>query len=193
MLDFTIKQTYTLGVDSALEGRLQKIEARLKQLEPLEGDSIPQKESTFWALETLQKSGNAAGELLYAGTVVLPGARSYIWQMGAESQKILAQPWNHAAPVLAALGHPVRLELLRSVLLGRSSSAELAELPTVGTTGQLYHHVKELQSAGWLRQEARGRYTVPPERTIPLLVILTASDALELSAELTAEPTSANP
>lgn len=177
-------------MDDALKDRFKAIEARLERLE---GGSEALENSTFWALEALQKRSDARGELIYAGTVLLLGEHFYQWQIGAQSQTVLAQPWNHAAPVLAALGHPVRLELLRSVLLGRSSSAELAELPTVGTTGQLYHHVKELQSAGWLRQEARGRYTVPPERTIPLLVILTASDALELSAELTAEPSSANP
>jgi len=173
-------------VDEALEVRLKALEARLEQLE---GRATPEERPVFWALETLEKHSSAGGELVYAGTVLLPGEHFYQWQIGAQSQKVLAQPWNQAAKVLAALGHPVRLELLRSVLLGRSSSAELAELPGIGTTGQLYHHVKELQSAGWLRQEARGRYTVPPERTVPLLVILTASDALELSSE----PTSENP
>lgn len=43
------------------------------------------------------------------------------------------------------------------------------------TSGQLYHHLRQLVSAGWLRATSRGSYAVPPDRVIPLLTILTAA------------------
>ncbi|MEO6955870.1 MAG: helix-turn-helix domain-containing protein, partial [Antricoccus sp.] len=73
---------------------------------------------------------------------------------------------------LGALGHPVRLALLRGVLTGRQSTCELAALDGHGTTGQLYHHLHQLQGARWLRTSGRGRYEVPAAQVISLLVII---------------------
>jgi len=88
---------------------------------------------------------------------------------------LLEAYWDTAAEPLAALGHPVRLAVLRGVLTGLHTTAELAALDRLGTTGQLYHHLRQLQAAGWLRSTGRGRYDVPATRVIPLLVILTAA------------------
>jgi hypothetical protein len=77
--------------------------------------------------------------------------------------------------VLAALAQPVRLRLLLAVLNGRHTSAELGQIDGSGTTGQLYHHLRQLVAAGWLRSAGRGQYQIPPERVIPLLVALAAA------------------
>jgi hypothetical protein len=53
--------------------------------------------------------------------------------------------------------------------------AELLEPDGLGTTGQIYHHLRQLVSAGWLETTGRGRYQVPPPRFIPLLVVVTAA------------------
>jgi predicted transcriptional regulator len=53
-------------------------------------------------------------------------------------------------------------------------AAELTGLPGVGTTGQIYHHLRQLTSAGWLRTTSRGQYAVTPERVVPLLAVLAA-------------------
>ena len=79
------------------------------------------------------------------------------------------------ARALAALGHRVRILLLQAVLGGRRTVAELEALETVGTTGQLYHHLRQLVAAGWLQTAGRGRYAVPGERVVPLLVVLAAA------------------
>jgi hypothetical protein len=42
------------------------------------------------------------------------------------------------------------------------------------STGQLYHHLKELQSVGLVAQKGRGAYEVAPQTAIPLLVIIAA-------------------
>uniref|UniRef100_A0AAU2VR19 Helix-turn-helix domain-containing protein n=1 Tax=Streptomyces sp. NBC_00008 TaxID=2903610 RepID=A0AAU2VR19_9ACTN len=83
--------------------------------------------------------------------------------------------WSEAAESLAALGHPVRLRLLREILGGRRTAAELAALDETGTTGQIYHHLRQLTGAGWLHTTGRGRYEVPGVRVVPLLVVLTAA------------------
>ena len=77
-----------------------------------------------------------------------------------------------AAGRLAALGHPVRLRLLLAVLRGATGPAELAEEPGIGTSGQIYHHIRTLTAAGWLRASGRGQVQVPAERVVPLLVAL---------------------
>ena len=34
----------------------------------------------------------------------------------------------------------------------------------LGTTGQAYHHLRQLAAVGWLHSTGRGRYEVPPHR-----------------------------
>ncbi|MFC7643034.1 hypothetical protein ACFQX6_20720 [Streptosporangium lutulentum] len=67
------------------------------------------------------------------------------------------------------------MRLLREILGGRRAVADLAALDGLGTTGQVYHHLRQLTSAGWLHTAGRGRYEVPPGRVVPLLVALAAS------------------
>ena len=57
---------------------------------------------------------------------------------------------------------------------GRDTVAALAELDGLGTTGQIYHHLRQLTAEGWLHTKARGQHAVPAERVVPLLTILTA-------------------
>lgn len=88
---------------------------------------------------------------------------------------MLERDWADFAAALAALGHPVRLEILKHVLTGTQGTAELAEIEGLGTTGQLHHHLRELRSAGWVKHVGRGRYDVAAARVVPLLVALVAA------------------
>ncbi|MFF4526809.1 ArsR/SmtB family transcription factor [Streptomyces bluensis] len=132
--------------------------------------------SDFWALnglkEQLAELGATDGGVLFTGAVRLPTGERYEWQHGTLTEDLVDDDWTRAAEPLAALGHPVRLRLLREILGGRRTAAELAELDGVGTTGQIYHHVRQLSGAGWLHTTARGRYEVPAGRVVPLLVAL---------------------
>ena len=112
--------------------------------------------------------------MLFTGTVHLPGGEHYVWQQGAPVKALLDGSWGDRAAGLDALGHPVRLALVRQVLLGRRTTAELADLEEMGTTGQLHHHLRQLVAAGWLRSTGRGRYEVPPERVVALCTIMLA-------------------
>lgn len=131
----------------------------------------------FWALEGLKErlaaDGSApGGGVLFTGAVRLPTGEEYEWQYGLPTPQLLDGDWTEAAEAFAALGHPVRMRLLREVLGGRRSVSALAELAGLGTTGQIYHHLRQLTAAGWLHTPGRGRYEVPPTRIVPLLVAL---------------------
>lgn len=123
----------------------------------------------FWALEGLRERVPAPGAVMIVGDVTLPDGRTAGWQLGAATDDLLADDWDGVADALAALGHPVRLRLVREVLRGVGTARELAELDGMGTTGQVYHHLRLLVSAGWLRVRGGGRYEVPAERVVPLM------------------------
>ena len=129
----------------------------------------------FWALHGLQERVGQPGAVLFTGTVALPGGAYYEWQEGRLAGDLLAADWSESATGLTALAHPVRLLLLREVLHGARTAAQLSAHPSLGTSGQLYHHLRLLVSAGWLRSSARGQYDVPADRVVPLLTILAAT------------------
>lgn len=146
----------------------------------LEGREAPtptSSESPFWVTEGLVE--RRLDGVVFAGVAELPGGGTIRWQYGLPTPTVLGQTWDEAAPVLAALGSPVRLRLLHAVLEGRGRTAELAELPDVGSTGSLYHHLRELVAAGWLSPAGKAAHRIPGERIVPLLAILVATDALK--------------
>ncbi|WP_213455186.1 ArsR/SmtB family transcription factor [Rhizomonospora bruguierae] len=165
-----------------LAERLADVERRLAVLERADSAarSAPEPtDSDFWALEGLKaklaEGEVAAGGVLFTGAVRLPTNERYEWQYGQVAETLLDEDWSDAAESLAALGQPVRMRLLREILRGCRTVADLAAVEGVGTTGQIYHHLRQLTAAGWLRTGGRGRYEVPPGRVIPLLVVLAAA------------------
>jgi DNA-binding transcriptional ArsR family regulator len=82
--------------------------------------------------------------------------------------------WAEFAGALAALGSPVRLRLLQEIVRGRATVSALSEVEGLGTSGQIYHHLRQLTAEGWLRSPSRGTFSVPPSRVVALLAILEA-------------------
>ncbi|MFJ4528514.1 ArsR/SmtB family transcription factor [Streptomyces nigrescens] len=166
-----------------LEQRVSELERRLTALEQAADRPAPAPErdpdDALWALrglkDQLAELGADNGGVLFTGAVRTPGGQRYEWQYGLITDTVLERDWADAAESFAALGQPVRLRLLREILGGRCTAAELTELDGTGTTGQIYHHLRQLTAAGWLRTAARGRYEVPTDRVVPLLVMLTAA------------------
>jgi DNA-binding transcriptional ArsR family regulator len=163
-----------------LAERLDRLEQRVAALEATSTPAAaPAPEPTvgtgpLWALDALKARVAEPGAVLFTGSVTLSGPRRYDWQQGFETGPLLDEDWAPAAERLTALAHPVRLALLQAVLRGIDTATELAGVEGLGTSGQLYHHLRQLVAAGWLRSPARGRYEVPAGRVVPLLVVLAA-------------------
>ncbi|WP_030257065.1 ArsR/SmtB family transcription factor [Streptomyces violens] len=162
-----------------LEERVAELERRMAELEHAGPAAPAVGEGDFWALDALKArhpvTQEADGAVLFTGAVRVPTGHRYEWQYGLLAETLFEDDWPDAAASFAALGHPVRLRLLREILGGLRTAAELAGLEDVGTTGQIYHHLRQLTGAGWLHTTERGRYEVPAGRVVPLLVVLTAA------------------
>jgi DNA-binding HxlR family transcriptional regulator len=171
----------TASSDAALLRRLRAIEQRLKRLEgagPRASRRTADAQDLGWMLEGLRARiamrgrKRSAGRLGYAGIVETPAGSRYAWRGEHPVEDLLAADWSECAPSLAALGHRVRLDILRALIGGASEVSQLQRQPGLGTSGQLYHHLRELQAAGWVRQQERSRYVVVPDRVVATLLLM---------------------
>lgn len=116
---------------------------------------------------------DTGGVLSYQGRLTDPDLQ---WQITVPASRVLGLPDGPRIEVLAALGHPVRAKVVRVLAeLGPHGAAELQAAAEVGSTGQLYHHLKPLTAAGIVEQDGRGRYRLRPSATIPALILLAAA------------------
>lgn len=122
----------------------------------------------LWFVNELGR--RAPGVVMMAGAVETQ-AGPVRWQYGLHAEGLLAHDWSDLARPLEALGHPARIELVRQVMRGAHTTAELLQLEHLASSGQLYHHLRQLVSAGWLVSPRRGHYEVPAARVVPLLVL----------------------
>lgn len=165
---------------SAVEARLAELERKVAGLETDSPSSAadratprPTDDDTFWALNGLIDRSGDDGGVVYTGHTTPPGAESPVsWQMSLGSAAIEDLSFAEAAPALAALGHPVRLELLQVIYEGTTTVAQLGDDDRFGTTGQIYHHIHALAGAGWLENSRRGHWRVPGQKIIPLLTLI---------------------
>lgn len=105
---------------------------------------------------------------------------------GVDGNAIFAVPLDGSVRVLAALASMPRLALYRAVLETPATSGELMRAANLNTTGQLYHHLRELIGAGLIAQEGRDRYAIVPERLPAARTILGAALGVAQAAHLTA-------
>jgi hypothetical protein len=178
------------GDDVALRERVDRLEARIARIEsdgaqvgvdeheaqgsPSYSLTHPSRADRLWALDGLKERVEEPGAVLFTGSVSTPNGGHYEWQQAHPTSAILDDDWAEPVGRLTALAHPIRLLLLHEVLHGTHTAGELSAHERLGTTGQLYHHLRQLVAAGWLRAGGQGRYDVPGERVVPLLVILAA-------------------
>lgn len=163
-------------MSGSLEERVAALEQALQGLAEARAVS-PDQESgpvdEFWLLSALRAQA-PVDAVVFGGTAALPEG-PVAWQWGAATERVREQDWEPAAAVLDALSHPVRLRLLQRILNGTATTAELAADETLGTTGQLHHHLRALVAAGWLASAGRGRWSIPAARIIPLLIVVVAT------------------
>lgn len=164
---------------AALTARVDTLERSPRS--PREDASAAGQQDVFWALEGLRSRlgddpSTEDGAVMLVGEVTLPSGAPVSWQVGAATAGLMQEDWAERAAALAALGHPVRIELLRQILSGVHATADLAAAESLGTTGQLHHHLRQLVAAGWVRQSARGHYEIPAARVVPLLVCVVGAE-----------------
>ncbi|WP_040950851.1 ATP-binding protein [Gorillibacterium massiliense] len=133
---------------------------------------------------------DVANSVFYSGRMQVNGLGLRLEPQERRMEQLLGLNGEKAAKVLAALGHKQRLDILRAVLQEPLTGAELVDRLNMGTTGQLYHHLKALQGADLLVQEHGGRYTLPRHRLLPFLLLLAAAgDLLDASDYLAMQET----
>ncbi|WP_435201039.1 ArsR family transcriptional regulator [Janibacter sp. GS2] len=157
---------------SALEGRVRALEARLEHADEEAAVPTGPGREVLWALDGLHARVDDPGAVMLVGSVRLPDGRHAEWQQGAGTDELVGGDWTASSDALAALGHPLRLRLLQQVLAGVDTVHELTQIDGVGTSGQVYHHLRQLSSTGWLHALGGGRYEVPVARVVPLLVLV---------------------
>ncbi|MFE3443455.1 ArsR/SmtB family transcription factor [Nocardia sp. NPDC059180] len=155
-----------------LAERLTEVERRVAALElarPATDDEDEQ-----WAATRLREE-DGEGAVLLAGAGYLPTGEKYEWQAQFTVADALAEDLAEAAECLAVLGDPIRLRLLREIVNGRRTAAELAGVDGLGSSAEVYHHLRALAAVGWLHTAGLGRFEVPAQRLVPLLVALAAT------------------
>lgn len=176
---------------AALEDRVAALEAALQQNEAAAAGTQPPEAATpaaaeptaqtpdagtFWALEGLRARTPEPGAVMMVGSVELPAGGEVRWQMGAGADELFSSDFAERAEPLSALAHPARLRILQRLMTDAQTVQDLAGTGEFGTSGQIYHHLRQLTSAGWLRASGGGRYEVPAPRVVPLLTILLGVD-----------------
>ncbi|MHA2787608.1 winged helix-turn-helix domain-containing protein [Corynebacterium sp. S7] len=99
---------------------------------------------------------------------------SYSWVRDPDA--LIEVSWDDSFRRLSALAHPQRAAFLKQLIKAPATVSDLSELGLTSSTGAAYHHLNDLEAAGWIRKLPKGHYEVPPERIIPLLVIVAASE-----------------
>lgn len=162
---------------AALNARVELLETRADSATTSVREATAARTDALWALHEVdarrdQHPDTSDGTIMLVGSLTLPTGEPVAWQQSAGTSGLLDVEWDDRVAALSALAHPVRLDLVRGILLGRRSTAELAETQGLGTTGQLHHHLRQLVAAGWVAQTSRGHYAVPAARVVPLLALV---------------------
>jgi DNA-binding transcriptional ArsR family regulator len=171
--------------------RLLELEKRVARLESPEASArrVRQVESepALRFLEALQARSGARygkagrrGAVGYAGAVDI-GDRTLRWAREFALPNLLESDLEGAAMALACLGSPIRLAIVRYLLVhGSAERQALQSLLDNASTGQLYHHLHDLSAAGLITQQRRGTYSLVPQAAVPVLTLLAA--ALDLGS-----------
>ncbi|WP_205624520.1 ArsR/SmtB family transcription factor [Actinomadura flavalba] len=148
---------------SSIEDRVRALEERVAALEARAAEppaaSAPPDET---------------GHIAYGGKAEL-GGYGWEWNSVRSPGALLGLPAAPLAAVLAAAGHPARLEVLRVLALGPRGVADLQAELGLGSAGQLYHHLKALTGAGLVEQTERAVYRLPGRAVFPVLALLAAA------------------
>ena len=118
--------------------------------------------------------GEDGGAVQYAGAVSV-GDRVVAWQMDRRWEDLTNVEPALVAPALAALGSAQRVQIVQLLLRRPATTAELTAALEGRSSGQLFHHLKELLAADIVYQPARGTYAIRDPHVIPILTVLSCA------------------
>lgn len=125
-----------------------------------------------------ERDGNA-GAIAYAGAARW-GEADYQWCREHSVPELLEADWNKACKIFECLGSPARLLILRQLLHGPKDRHALQEALGGASSGQLYHHLRDLLASGLLVQQKRGTFELAATAVIPTMTAVAI--ALQLAA-----------
>lgn len=113
------------------------------------------------------------------GAIQIEGKHHKWWSIRYDGavDKLLRNPDYKVAQILSVLGSEVRLAMLRSLLTSAKTVAELVVELGLGTTGQAYHHLRELERAGYVEQRSGKWYFDLTVGRVYLTALALAADA----------------
>jgi DNA-binding transcriptional ArsR family regulator len=161
-----------------LAKQLRLLTERVSRLESAAGP--PAKPVDQDILERL--AGGSGLDTIRYGGAGRWGEDTLAWQREHDWGDVRAQADDATARVLGALGNPVRLRIVAVLLVRPATTAELTEQLDQPSTGQLFHHLKELLTAGLIHQPVRGTYSIRRQDVIPVLAPLAAGRDLAASS-----------
>jgi DNA-binding HxlR family transcriptional regulator len=109
------------------------------------------------------------GQKAWINVLVDPG--------GGGVDRLLNTPVYEAAAAFSVLGNEVRLAILRALFPGPMSANELLKELCLGTTGQVYHHLRELERIHAVETGAGKYHFSGPFRRVYLTALLAAAEA----------------
>lgn len=122
------------------------------------------------------------GRVVYSG--LGPWAdHAVVWQMERAWDEVVDHDPESIARTFAALSSPVRIRLVCALVDGPAPTAALAERVDTGTSGQLFHHLRDLLAAGLVHQPQRGVYALRAQHVLPFLAAMSA--VMDLAAHST--------
>lgn len=160
-----------------LEDQLRALTDRLAALERAVGENAAPGSGGGPAASSAPVSPSGGATLRYSGVGQFGPLHVQIFQRGDLDTVLSADP-GLITRVFAALASPVRFMLLRALLGGPATSQQLRDVLDAGSVGQLYHHLKELLSAGLVFQPSRNVYAIPPGKVVAVCVAVMAATHL---------------
>jgi DNA-binding transcriptional ArsR family regulator len=160
-----------------LEDQIRALNDRLAALERAVGENAALGSGGGPAAPSTPVNPPGGAMLRYSGVGQFGPLHVQIYQQ-EDLETVLSADPGLVTRAFAALASPVRLMLLRVLLAGPATSQQLRDVLDAGSVGQLYHHLKELLSAGLVIQPNRNVYAIPQGKVVAVCVAVMAATHL---------------
>jgi DNA-binding transcriptional ArsR family regulator len=147
---------------ASLEARITAVEAQLVASGDT-GTAASARQLSSSLDESVLTSGKIQGMFSIVGSLLIEEQR-YNMRVREQVNSFFAAQPEQIAQVIAAVGNPHRVTLLRALYQGPRTALQLQEELAMGSVGQLYHHLKELVAAGLVIQSRRSTYSIAPAK-----------------------------